>query len=181
MTSGLLSKRSRATAVFQRIDSGEEGADVAFGIADKALRAAGVKWTDLLDAYFDKQGHKDKAASDFASQFHNAFSASPFPGWAKPKPATAQYKPPNKRTIIQGLDIPDRISGTVKIVDRRQSKNGPMLIVMVESADHKSFGPLVVFNRDDIRRIENPRSQSFEGSVTRSKNPRHQPVFANLR
>lgn len=182
-STGLLEKPDTLRAVFERIDSGDQGADVAFNVADKAMRAAGVRWSDLLEAYLNPQVPSPKDA--FANAFEGIFSG--FEGFEAPKtpemdpspPVSTARAAPRRRQIFQGLDVPSEISGVIKVEYRQNVRTGEMLVVTVQN-EEAICGPLVIFGEADIKLFDKNPNATFYAHVTKPRQSRHNPKINKL-
>lgn len=185
MTSTLIESHDRLRAVFARIDSGDEGADVAFQIASKALTKAGLTWTNLLEAYLAQTpGAKDGSQGNLQS-FENAFQGI-FNGFNFSRPSRPSSPPPMKpvHNHVREADIPSHVSGKIVVLQRRETQRGEMVVVQVEKSDGQisvSYGPLVIFNKRDIERLDASPSKVFFGQVTQPQNKRFSPILSHLR
>ncbi|AXK43868.1 hypothetical protein [Erythrobacter aureus] len=182
-SAGLLEKPDTLRAVFERIDSGDQGADVAFNVADKAMRAAGVRWSDLLEAYLKPNTASSKDA--FANAFEGIFGG--FEGFETPMkheqdptpPVDTARAAPRRRQIFQGLDVPGEISGIIKVEYRQNVRTGEMLVVTVQN-EEAICGPLVIFDEADIKLFDENPNATFYAHVTKPRQSRHNPKISKL-
>ncbi len=150
-TPGLLQKPDRLRSVFERIDCDDEGSDIAFALANNAMRAAGLRWVDMLDACLNPQGEAPAA-------FRKAF------------------KP---RQLYQGRDIPLEIFGGIKTEFSDTSCNGESLIISVETRD-AVYGPIEVFDDLQIATIRSSPHRTFSLRIRRPRRDNDHPRVLRL-
>lgn len=179
MTKSLAHNSDRLRAIFARIDSGDEGADIAFGKATNALRDAGISWSDLLEAHLRSSSSPEQAKAMFDDAFAGIFNNSIFSDMANRAKA-----PPKANITVSGEDIPAEIRGVIEEVDRRKTRNGEMLVVTVSQDDGSvatKYGPLVIFNSPDIATFDAFEPKHFSGHVTKASKPHLYPKLHTLR
>lgn len=177
VANAVASNPERLRKVFARLDAAEDpsGQDVAFHIADAALRSAGLTWSKLLDNYLGKAN--DTAASDFGNMFEGIFTS--FSESVRPSHRASPPQPRQK--FLQGEDIPESISGYVKLIDERKTRDGMRMLVVHIADEHTIFGPLVIFNSSEIERLEQNKDALLQARVRQPQNKRHMPILYGLR
>jgi hypothetical protein len=181
MSSALIHKPDRLRLVFERIDRAEDetGQAIAFNLASKALKAAGITWTDLLEAHLAQKGSTTPPISEGVTGFGDIFEGIFSSAFASARRET-QPAPQPARAIVSGSHIPETVIGRIKVSDRRPTKNGEMLVVQVENPTH-NYGPLVIFSDKDIDKLGASPDAAWFGRVRQPTSERHMPTLYGLR
>lgn len=204
MTSNLFENKDRLRKVFQRLDAADEsGRAVAFNLAGKALADAGVSWCDLLDAFTAnsaassttdfmerraaQQNVYNNQKGDLSDIFNGIFGET----FSQPQ-RNQSTRPTNNqpfrdadwkhKVYLQGDQIPQTISGMVRILDERTTKVGkPMIIVQVETS-RNIYGPIAIFGERDIETMKHANSLGVgvHGTVVHPDSDRYMPKFFGL-
>lgn len=148
--------------------------------AARLLEKEGLTLHDVLTAIMTIPAKP--AAPTMADAFagFDIFSGAMRPP-ARPQPASAPPPRARHRRIVQGADVPVRISGVVKIDDEREYRGGTMLVFHLNDED-SVYGPLVCFSSRNVEVLKHAAAELQRVSlmVRAPQNDRHMPSVTSV-